>query len=60
MTQGEWRKHLEQLESEQRDHYQAGREREGDALGQAICAWISEGRRLGFSVPDGRPHPPTS
>lgn len=49
---------VEALEQEQRDHYVDGREEHGDAVGEAICSLISEGRAQGLLLPDGRPAPP--
>ena len=53
----EWLKHLEKLEREQRMEYAAGREKEGDDLGNEIKLWICDGRSKGYSAPDGRPQP---
>lgn len=55
ITYTEWLKQLEKMEREQRDHYAANREKEGDAVGRQIEQWIVEGRAQGFCAPDGRP-----
>lgn len=54
-TDVQWLRQLERLEREQREHYAAGRETEGDAVGRQIERLICQGRSQGFRVPDGRP-----
>lgn len=57
VTYAEWLKELEKLEREQREHYAAGHEDKGDAVGERIKQWICNGRGLGFCAPGGRPIP---
>lgn len=55
MTEREFLRRIEELEHEQREHYAAGREERGDAIGEAICFLVSEARAQGRCLPDGRP-----
>jgi hypothetical protein len=54
-TDVQWLRQLERLEREQREHYAAGREAEGDAIGQQIKQLVCQGRSRGLCVPDGPP-----
>ncbi|MGO4665190.1 hypothetical protein AB4Z40_26950 [Bosea sp. 2YAB26] len=54
-TYTDWMAVLERMERTQREHYLAGHDDEGDALGKQIEQWILAGRAQGYCVRDGRP-----